>query len=212
MTHFTPGEPYRPQRVAANEETTILTPVADGTDALDRLPVSVRRRWIVVSAILAALLVAAIAFIAYLWNVTSKWEVQVADVKAQNYDLGDTVADREATIEDLTAQLETTSNQLASAQQRVLELADEAAQRGDTTEYYATALADLGDLLAASQSVSATLVRCVEGHQDLVGYLKQPDKYDAADVATFESQVNSMCSNAVSANDELQQLIAEQQG
>lgn len=210
MSSFQPPTTGRIQRVAANEETTILTPVTDGSGALDRLPVSVRKRWIVVSAVLAGLLLASIAFTVYLWDVTSKWQAQVEDVKSQNFELGNELAAQQATSEDLQAQLDLVSGQLDSAQQRVLELADEAAQRGDSTEYYATALADLGDLLAASTAVSSTLVRCVEAQDDLVGYLKNSADYTPAQLTSFESQVNDVCDNAVAAQVELQELLASQ--
>src|SRR5674476_593032 len=92
MTTTPPNGRFKVQRVAANEETTVLTPVTDGTGALDRIPVSRQKLWIAVTAMGVILLAVAIGLIVQLRSVSLKWEQQVTEVKAQNYDVGQRLA------------------------------------------------------------------------------------------------------------------------
>ncbi len=196
-------------RTAENEETTLLTPVMDGKPPADRIPVKRQRLWIFVTTLLVALLIAAGIIIYRLADVSNQWEVQVQDVKAQNFDVGQRVADEQTKVIELEAQVDLVSEQLSTAQQRVLQLADDVAQRDDNAEFYARQITDLTDVLATASSVANSLNKCVDYHQQLMVYLKEPDNYDPLEVATFEEGVKKACDAATAANVKLQTVLAQ---
>jgi len=205
----------------ANEETTVLPPISDGTATSggaatsdgtatrERAPKRHQALWIIVTSLLAVLLITAGIIIYRLVDVSNAWEVQVEDVKAQNFDLGQRVADEQAKVTDLTDQVSLVTEQLATAQQRVLELADDVAQRDDNAEFYARQVTDLTNVLATASSVANSLTKCVDYHQQLIGYLKTPADYDPVEVATFEAGVTQVCDAATAANVDLQTALAQ---
>src|SRR5664279_108862 len=196
-------------RTAANEETTVLTPISDGGAAPDRIPVKRQRLWIVVTSLLAVLLITAGIMIYRLVDVSNQWEAQVEDVKAQNYDLGERLAEEQAQVIELQGQVDLVTEQLRTAQQRVLALADDVAQRDDNAEFYARQITDLTDVLNTASSVANSLNKCVDYHQQLVEILKQPENYLPDEVATFETGVDKVCDAATSANVDLQTVLAQ---
>lgn len=212
MSNSPPSGPFKIQRVAANEETTVLTPVSDGTAAIDRIPVARHKLGIAVTILLTLLLIAAVWISLHLRNVSLDWETQVEEVKAQNYELGGRLADEQAQVVDLQSANDQLTSQLKTAQQKVLELADEKAQQGDDVEFYARQIDDLTVALSTAAGVANALDRCIEGQTQLVGYLKDlasdAPVYDPIEVAAYETSLNAKCDNAVAANDELQQLLA----
>ncbi len=194
---------------AANEETTVLTPMSDGSAALDRVPVKRQRLWIIVTSLLGVLLITAGIIIYRLVGVSNLWEAQVEDVKAQNYDLGERLAEERAQGIELQDQVDLVNEQLRTAQQRVLELADDVAQRDDNAEFYARQITDLTDVLTTASAVANSLNKCVDYHQQLVEILKTPDNYLPDEVATFETGVNKVCDAATAANVDLQTVLAQ---
>ena len=208
MTIFPPTGPNKVTRLPANEETTLLTPVSDGTAAVDRIPVSRQRLWIIITAVLTALLIAVVAVGIHLRNVSLEWERQVVEIKAQNYDLGERLAAEQTQVIDLQDNVDTLTSQLTTAQQRVIELADEKAQSGDSVEFYEREIADLKTVLSASTGVAGALTQCIDKKEELIGYLRDAANYDAAELATFEAGVTARCDNAIAANVELQKVLA----
>jgi hypothetical protein len=209
MTNTPPRGTGKISRVAANEETTVLTPISDGSPALNRIPIKRQRLWIVVTSLLGILLIAAGFVIYRLADVSNQWEVQVDDVKVQNFDLGERFAGEQAQVISLQGQVDLVSEQLRTAQQRVLELADDVAQRDDNAEFYARQVTDLTDVLSTASAVANSLNKCVEYEQQLIGYLKAPENYDPLEVATFESGVSKVCAAATAANVDLQTALAQ---
>ena len=86
-------------RNAANEETTVLTPISDGTSALDRIPVKRQRLWIIVTSLLGVLLIAAGFVIYHLAGVSNEWDTQVEDVVARDEPLLEIHAQSRAQLE-----------------------------------------------------------------------------------------------------------------
>ena len=212
MTTTPPSGPFKVQRVAANEETTVLTPVSDGTTALDRIPVSRQKLWIAVTAAGVILLAVAIGLMVQTRSASLKWEQQVEDVTAQNYDLGKRLADEQAQVVTLQGENDQISNQLKTVQQKVLDLADAKAQQGDNVEFYARQIDELTTALSTAKGVGNGLDRCIEGHTQLVGYLKDAASatptYNPVEIADFETSLKIKCDNAVAANIELQRVLA----
>lgn len=196
-------------RTAANEETTVLTPISDGAAPLERIPVKRQRLWIIVTSLLGVLLITAGIIIYRLVDVSNQWEAQVEAVKAQNYDLGKRLAEEQAQGIELQDQVDLVNEQLRTAQQRVLELADDVAQRDDNAEFYARQITDLTDVLTTAATVANSLNKCVDYHQQLVDILKQPDNYLPDEVATFEAGVTKVCDAATAANVDLQTVLAQ---
>lgn len=212
MTTTPPSGPSKPRRVAANEETTVLTPVSDGTAAIDRIPVSRQKLWIVITAIGAILLAVAITLMFQARNASFKWQQQVEDIKAQNYDLGQRLADEQTQVVALQNENDQVASQLKTVQQKVLDLADEKAQQGDNVEFYARQIDELTTALSTAKGVANALDRCIEGQTQLVGYLKDAASptptYDPAEITAFEASLKIKCDNAVAANVDLQQVLS----
>ena len=211
MTSTPPHGPFNAQRVAANEETTVLTPVTDGTTALDRIPVSRQRLWIAATLLLVIILGIAIGLIIHMRSVSLAWEQQVSDVKAQNYDLGKRLATEQSQVVKLQGENEQVASQLRTVQQKVLDLADEKAQQGDNVEFYARQIDQLTTTLSTAKGVANALDRCIEGKTQLIGYLKDANSpnptYDQAQITAFEASLKIKCDNAVAANVQLQQIL-----
>lgn len=209
MTTTPPFGNDRVPRNPANEETAVLTPVRDGTDALDRIPVSRQRLWIVITAVLAALLLGAGYVIYYLWDVQGQWETQANDAIEQNYDLGDRINEAQSQIVSMQAEIDLLNEQLDTAQGRVLDLADAVAQRDDDATFYDQEIANLNQVVITYSSVTGALARCIEVQNQLVEYVRDEDAWDPESLATFEGQVDSICSSALSASRDLQAVLAE---
>ncbi len=207
MTSTPPHSPFRVQRVAANEETTVLTPVSDGTTALDRIPVSRQRLWIAITALLTLFLVVVLGLLVKTRNAALEWQQQVEDVTTQNYDLGVRLADEKTQVVNLQGENDQITGQLKTVQQKVLDLADEKAQQGDNVEFYAREIENLTTALSTAKSVANALDRCIEGKTQLIGYMKDSANYDPIEITEFETSLDIKCDNAVAANVELQRIL-----
>lgn len=201
-----PPAPYRNPNV---EETTVLTPVGTGTSPIDRIPLSHKKRWIVVTSILGVLLIASLAFAGYLWDVSRAWEAQVGEITGVSTDLGERLATEQAEVVRLQEQLDVTSEQLSTAQKRITELADLNAQTGDDVQFYVQEINRQRELATTGAAVAAALNRCVEGQKQLVIYVRNSQNYDPTEVAAYEASLKTLCDNAISANATLQQAIAQ---
>lgn len=196
-------------RLAANEETTVLTPVSTGTSPIDRIPLSHKRRWIVLTSVLGVLLVVMTAFTIYLWDVSKAWEKQVGDITAVSEDLGSRLAAEQSEVVRQQEQLDVLSEQLSTAQQRITELADLNAQTGDDVQFYVQEINRQRELATTGAAVAAALNRCVEGHKQLVIYIRDADNYDPDELAAYEASLNTLCTNAQAANTTFQQTLTQ---
>lgn len=196
-------------RIAANEETAILTPISAGTSPIDRIPLSHKRRWILLTSVLGVLLATAVGFVIYLWDVSRDWEAQVIEVNAANVDLGNRLGQEQAEVVRQQEQIDLLNTQLKTAQARIIELADINAQAGDNVQYYAQEINRLNETIGVASAVANALERCAEGHQQLLIYVRNPDNYDAGEVAAYEASLNTLCANAESANTQLQNALSQ---
>ncbi|MBN2176231.1 MAG: hypothetical protein JW722_01065 [Demequinaceae bacterium] len=201
------GSVYR--RTIANEETTVLTPVTAATNILDRIPLSERKRWRLLAGGSALLAVLLLGFSIYLLFINDQWQTRSSALTSEAYDLGSRLADANAQIVEKQATLDLVSEQLNTAQARILELVDEKAQAGDDISYAQQQLSLYQELSALGGSVSLALNHCVNEHEKLVGYLKNPEAWDPGDLAAYEASVNTLCNAAQSANATLQKALTE---
>ncbi|MGO1317089.1 MAG: hypothetical protein ACTMIR_08655, partial [Cellulomonadaceae bacterium] len=111
--------------------------------------------------------------------------------------------DLEAANGDLT----TTRDQLATAQQRITDLADEKAQLGDENVATQAYLDYQSRVSQAAGTVADALTRCTTGQSQLIEYLENRDAYDPDDLERFAGQVTDLCGRAQDANDQLQREL-----
>lgn len=187
----------------------MLTPVSERTDALDRISVTQRRLWIIVTSVLTAFLLASWYFTYHLWTVSKDWEKQVDEVIAQNYDLGQRFASEQEHLVALQKDYDTTSEQLKVAQERVIALSAEAAQRDDNAEFYTAQINDLRAIIDTASSVSTALNQCIDYKNQLMERLRHAEDYDPAELTAFEQDVNRQCKAATDASVLLQQAITK---
>ena len=62
---------------------------------------------------------------------------------------------------------------------------------------------------AAAGTVASALDRCVQGQDQLIGYLKDASAYDPAQLESFGTQVSGLCQSATDANKALQDELAK---
>ena len=167
------------------------------------------RVWMALAGMLGILLIAALVIVGYLWNVNGKWQAQVEALTATGYDLGDRIADHQAQIEQLRSANDLLTDQLAAAKDRVLTLSNEKAQSSDNAAYAQQQVDLLVGQISSAQDVVAQLNRCIDGHEQLVTYIRDPEQFPPAQVTEFETSVQDLCDAAITANTEFQQSIAQ---
>lgn len=158
--------------------------------------------------VLAALSTLLLAAAAYLWRTSDAWEVRAGDYLALSQEVGADLAATRADLEGARAELEAVSAQLATAQQRIVELADEKAQLGDDREAQRQ-LADYQQRVSdAAGRVARALGQCIQGQDQLIGYLGNADLYDPAELDRYAADVQALCQAATDANAQLQSELA----
>ncbi|MGN8246437.1 hypothetical protein ACTHAM_000100 [Cellulomonas soli] len=174
----------------------------------EALPRHRRRTGVVVLAV-ALVLVVAVAglLVARMVRTTQAWESTAAQWEALAREHGEDLAVTRVDLDTALAELDSTSAQLATAQARITELADEKAQLGDATESQRQLADYQARVSAAAGTVATALTSCVDGQQRLIEYLKDSAAYDAADLARFEQDVERVCDAATAANTALQQEL-----
>lgn len=210
MQGYTPPEGYgQVRRNPANEETAVLTPVTDGTSALDRIPLSQRKLWMVACSVLGVLLLVFLGTTIYLANVSNDWERTTNQVIDDNYDLGAQLAKEQKLIIEQQAQIDLLNQQLDTSKSQVTELADIVAQSEDQAVFVSQEVSNLRELLATASAVSNALNRCVDGQAQLAAYLREPENYDPEELEAYEVSVGELCAAAEAANSQLQLALTQ---
>lgn len=159
--------------------------------------------------VLAVLLAAALALGAYLWVTTERWRETSAEWEAKAGGYAREVADLRLQLDGVNAELTSAREQLATATDRITDLANEKAQLGDENVASQQYLEYQRRVSEAAGVVATALGQCTDGQQELIGYLKDADSYDPADLERFESQVTDLCTQAKDANTALQQELEQ---
>ena len=159
------------------------------------------------SRVLAVLLVATIAVGAYLWVTTVRWQRNAADWQEKAHEHAEEVASLRMQLEGANTELQAARDQLSTATARITDLANEKAQLGDENVASQQYLDYQTQVSAAAATVASALGQCVSGQEELVGYLKEADQYQAADLNRYEQQVNALCADAENANESLQKEL-----
>ena len=170
-----------------------------------------RRRWFrrTVATVVALLLLAMTGLAIYLFMSASGWRDQAKGYLGSSQELGGELAGTRNDLSGAQAELEAVRAQLATAQERIVELANEKAQLGDEWEI-TQQLVDYQERVSdAAGQVALALDQCVQGQQEFIGYLQREREstaptYDPAELAKFETDVEALCQAASEANIALQ--------
>jgi chromosome segregation ATPase len=158
--------------------------------------------------VLSVLLVLVTALAAYLWVRADRYEQYAADVESQARVIGTDLATLRAEHDGTVAELAAVNEQLATAQTRITELADEKAQVGDDREVQRQLVDYQQRVSQAAANVASALTTCIDAQNQLITYLGDAAAYDPADLARFHTDVQGVCATATEANTELQRQLA----
>ncbi|WP_262348238.1 hypothetical protein [Cellulosimicrobium cellulans] len=165
-----------------------------------------RRPWAVVA--LSVLLVLVTALAAYLWVRTVRFEEYADGLEAEGRAIGTELATLRTQHEGTVAELSAVTEQLATAQGRITQLADEKAQVGDDREVQRQLVDYQERISQAAANVASALSTCIDAQNQLITYLEDAAAYDPADLQRFKSDVQGVCNAATVANTELQRQLA----
>ena len=166
-----------------------------------------RRRSRRARAVLAALVVLVIALAGtsgYLYRTSHAWEDRAEQYATTSSTLGSTLAETKRDLSGARAELEAVTTQLTTAQARIIELADEKAQVGDDREAQRLVADYQARVSDAAGRVALALDQCVQGQNQLIGYLATPERFDEVELDQYASDVAALCTAATDANDALQ--------
>jgi len=166
----------------------------------------VARVWLI-AAIAALFVVSGLA--GYLLNAASQWQMHSAQMDQVNIDLGAEVATLRTDLAGTQAELDAVRSQLSTAQERIIELANEKAQIGDQREYqrqltdYQTRVTD------AARLVAVRLEECIVGQQEIISLLATAlnSGQTSPGIDDLIQQVDTVCGIAAEAHDNLQEEI-----
>ena len=168
-----------------------------------------RRRWHTALTVVLVLLLGATAGVAsHLYRTSEAWQQRSGFYLDESMGLGEDVARVRAELSGTEAELEAVRAQLATAQSRIVELADEKAQLGDDREVQRQVVDYQERVTEAAGRVALALDECVQGQNQLIGYLKDAAAYDPAELDQYELDVQALCQAATEANTALQSELA----
>jgi len=194
-----PGQPH-PTSLPLVEHAHLAPPPA---------PRHRRRAWAVVTvSALSVLLVATAALATYLWLLTDRQEQRSAEIEAQARAIGTDLATLRSEHEGTLGELAGVNDQLATAQERITQLADEKAQVGDDREVQRQLVDYQARVSQAAANVASALSTCIDAQNQLITYLEDAASYDPADLERFKGDVQGVCAAATEANTELQRQLA----
>ncbi|WP_231583738.1 hypothetical protein [Cellulomonas sp. A375-1] len=161
----------------------------------------------VLAVLLVVSLVVAGPLIAYLWRTTDEWRASSADwedlARGTAVELDRTrgdLADAQRTLDDTRAQL-------ATAQERITELADEKAQLGDDSAAQQQLVDYQARVSQAAGKVATALATCIAAQGQLIGYMDDADSYAPEELVKFRDDVDALCGQATEANEQLQREL-----
>ncbi|KGM11245.1 hypothetical protein [Cellulomonas bogoriensis] len=158
-------------------------------------------------AALGVTLVLAVGTAAYLGLLARAWFDRAVTYEAVAEDIGTELAETRAELAGTGAELDAVLTQLGNAQDRIVELADEKAQLGDDRETQRRVVDYQERVNEAAGRVALALDQCVQGQEQMIGYLERAELYEPADLDTFGQEVESLCQAATEANMALQREL-----
>lgn len=165
-------------------------------------------RWIVTVVLLVLLLGGAGYAGVYLYQTSQAWQERSEEYLRASQGLGEELATSETALAGARSELEAVRAQLATAQTRIVELADEKAQLGDDREVQRQLVDYQQRISEAAGQVALALDQCVQGQNQLIGYMENAAQYDPAELEQFGTDVQALCQAATDANAALQRELA----
>ncbi len=159
--------------------------------------------------VLAVLLVVAVVAAVHLYRTSTAWRDRAGQYEATAQDLGTELATTRAELEGARGELEGVRSQLTTANERIVELADEKAQIGDDREVQRQLVDYQQRVSVAAGTVALALDRCVQGQNQLIGYLENAAQYDPVELERFGTEVQALCQTATDANAALQRELGQ---
>jgi len=217
----TPVEPpATASAVADRRETTAGAVSHDGSphrrrrnDPPPAAPVAAPRRrgragWIAASIVLFLLLGAAVALDVHLWRTTDQWEARADDLTEINYALGEELSSEQSTTMQLESEIDLLSQQLATSNQKVVDLSAEKASANDASAFANQQIEELTGFLSQATAVASSMQRCIDGQEQLAEYLTEPDNYEPDQLAEYARGVSQLCDSARANNEALRAEMA----
>ncbi len=158
----------------------------------------------VLTAVLVVLALGLAGSTGYLYRTSHAWQDRAESYEAASTSLGTDLAATRQDLDGAQSELDAVRAQLTTAQERIVELANEKAQVGDDREAQRLLADYQARVSAAAGRVALLLDQCVKGQEQLIGYLGTPDRYPQADLDAFAASVATSCTAATDANDALQ--------
>ncbi|GIG54320.1 hypothetical protein [Demequina activiva] len=168
-----------------------------------------RAGWIVTTVLLLLLLTGSVLLNWHLWTTTDEWQARADALTDVNYDLGERLSREEQTTMQLGSEIDLLTQQLATSNQRVIDLGASKASAEDASEYASQQIDQLTTSLTNASAVANALHRCVDGQQQLVTYLENPDNYEPEELADYAQSVRQLCAAAESSNEQLREALSE---
>lgn len=166
------------------------------------------RRLRVVLALLAVVVLLLGVLAVYLYQSAQAWQDRAGVYLDTSLDLGGELAGTRSELSGVTSELEAVRGQLSTATQRISELADEKAQLRDESEIQQQLVDYQARISDAAGQVALALDLCVQGQNNLIGYLRNADDYDPEELEEYGETVQALCDEATEANIGLQQELA----
>ncbi|HWS59234.1 MAG TPA: hypothetical protein VN257_11890, partial [Actinotalea sp.] len=179
---------------------------APADDPPDRPHRERRSRWPVVTLSIATVL--GLVAAGYLWHTSDAWQVRAEEYLRASQSLGAELATTRTDLLGARAELEAVRGQLATAQARIVELADEKAQLGDDREVQRQLVDYQERVTEAAGRVAGALDQCVQGQNQLIGYMANAEQYDPVELDQYATSVQELCQTATEANIALQRELA----
>jgi chromosome segregation ATPase len=155
------------------------------------------------------LLVVSVLLNRHLWMTTDDWEARSVALTDVNYELGEQLSREQQTTTQLESEIDLLSQQLATSNQRVVDLSASKASAEDESEYATQQIDQLTTSLSNASGVANALHRCVDGQQQLVTYLETPDNYEPEELADYAESVDQLCNAAERSSEQLREALAE---
>lgn len=162
----------------------------------------------VLSLGLLLLLVLAVTATAYLYGTSRAWQERAETYLETSRTLGQDLATARGELAGARSELAAVRGQLTTAQARIIELADEKAKVGDDREVQRQLVDYQVRVNEAAGRVALALDECVQGQNQLIGYLQEAARYDAVELAQFGADVQALCQAATEANIALQRELS----
>ncbi|WP_152648082.1 hypothetical protein [Demequina sediminicola] len=173
-------------------------------------PPKSRKPWVIATTALTLLLLGAAYMGWRMYEVNTEWQDYANQLTQANYDLGEQIAEEQATVMEKQSEIDLLSEQLSASNSRVLDLSAEKASAIDGQESASQAITTLEEALSFGQAATASLNSCIDGLEQLGVYRSAPEgEYEPAEINDYEDSVEQLCTSADSATARFQGALAE---